>query len=151
MTARSEPQPTSALVQCSREECLDLLARSSIGRVVVPIGVNSQPVIRPVNFVFDAVSQSVIFRSAEGSKLYALLHSTRAWFEVDDIDVAGRSGWSVIIEGVTEPVRDAIELRRLQRLGLHSWVAGPDSRWIRIRARTVSGRRIGVAPSDVAR
>ena len=143
-----ELRAASSVAQCSRGECLELLAGAAIGRVVVTIGVNSQPVIRPVNFVFDTVSQSVMFRSAPGSKLYALLHSTHAWFEVDDIDVAGRSGWSVIIEGVTEPVRDAMELRRLEALGLHSWVAGPDSCWIRIRARTVSGRRIGAARPD---
>lgn len=131
-----------SVVELSRAECLDLLAGADVGRVVVTIGAESRPLIRPVNFVFDAVSQSVVFRSAQGSKLYALLHSVRACFEVDEFDVRGGTGWSVIIEGVTEAVHDVMELRRLERLGLHSWVTGPDSRWVRIRARTVSGRRI---------
>jgi uncharacterized protein len=135
-------QPAPSSIELTRSECLTLLGTGAIGRVVVTIGCESRPVIRPVNYVFDAVSQSVVFRSTPGSKLSALLHSTSACFEADDIDVASRTGWSVIIEGVTEPVRDAMELRRLRQVALHSWVAGPDAQLIRIRARTVSGRRI---------
>jgi uncharacterized protein len=140
--------PPPVLAELDRDECLELLTQGSIGRVVVTIGAEAWPVIRPVNYVFDTVSQSVLFRSAPGTKLYALLHSTRACFEVDDVDVEKRGGWSVVIEGVTEPVTDVMELRRLERLGLESWVPGPDSRWIRIRARTVSGRRVA-APRAV--
>ena len=146
MSDHVPPTPSSA--ELTRAECLHLLATGSIGRVAVTIGAPSRPVIRPVNYVFDTVSQSVVFRSTPGSKLYALLHSTTACFEADDIDVAARTGWSVIIQGVTEPVRDATELRRLGRLALHSWVAGPESQLIRIRARTVSGRRVSAATPD---
>jgi uncharacterized protein len=138
-------QPTPSPAELDRDDCLGLLAQGTIGRVVVTIGADSRPVIRPVNYVFDTVSQSIVFRSAPGSKLYALLHATTAFFEVDDFDVERRTGWSVIIEGVTEPVTDVMELRRLERLGLQGWVTGPQSRWIRIRARTVSGRRIGAS------
>ena len=115
---------------------------------MVTIGAERRPVIRPVNYVFDTVSQSIMFRSAPGTKLYALLHSTRACFEVDDVD--DRSGWSVVIEGVTEAVTNVMELRRLERLALQTWVTDPEARWIRIRARTVSGRRIG-APGAASR
>jgi uncharacterized protein len=100
------------------------------------------PVIRPVNYVFDDRSQSIVFRCARGTKLISLLAAARAWFEVDEIDPAGCTGWSVIIAGVTEPVTERHEIARLERLALHSWVAGPGAHWIRIRARVVSGRRI---------
>jgi uncharacterized protein len=136
------------MAELDRGRCLDLLAQGTIGRVVVTIGAESRPVIRPVNYVFDPVSQSIMFRSAPGSKLHALLHATRACFEVDDVDVLGRTGWSVIIEGVTEPVTDVMEIRRLERMALYGWVAGPASRWIRIRARTVSGRQVQAPPAD---
>lgn len=129
--------------ELGREECLELLGTGDIGRVVVLLGVSSQLVIRPVSYLFDEVSQSVVFRSTEGTKLSALARSTRAWFEVDAIDAQSRTGWSVLVEGATERVTQPMEVRRLDRLPLHSWVAGPRSQWIRIRARTVSGRRIG--------
>jgi nitroimidazol reductase NimA-like FMN-containing flavoprotein (pyridoxamine 5'-phosphate oxidase superfamily) len=130
------------LITLSRDECLELLGSAVIGRVVVPIGAAGRPVIRPVNYAFDTVSQSVVFRSAAGGKLYALLHAAQAWFEVDAFEPANRTGWSVIIQGVTEPVTDPMEVRRLERLRLHSWVTGTSGQLMRIRARTVSGRRI---------
>jgi uncharacterized protein len=136
-------QPTPPYVaELSRDECLRLLGTAAVGRVVVLTGIGHTPVIRPVNYVFDEVSQSVVFRCTEGSKLITLLRATRAWFEVDEIDPASYSGWSVIISGITEPVTQRHEIGRLERLALHSWIAGPDSRWIRIRTRVVSGRRV---------
>ena len=137
---RPVPPPLPSL-ELAREECLRLLGTAAVGRVVI-LTAGQTPVIRPVNFVFDERSQSVVFRCMRGTKLITLLGAARAWFEVDEIDAAGRTGWSVIIAGVTEPVTQRHEVARLDRLALDSWVAGPDAHWIRIRARVVSGRRI---------
>lgn len=139
MTAAISP-PT--LLDLDREECLRLLGTAAVGRVVVltPAGT---PVIRPVNYVFDEASQSVVFRCEDGTKLISLLRAGRAWFEVDEIDPARRAGWSVILTGVTEMVARPDEIRRLQGHALDSWAAGPSAKWFRIRARVVSGRRLG--------
>lgn len=134
--------PVPGLIVLDRSECLELLRTVQIGRVVVPVGPSARPVIRPVHFAFDAVSQSVVFRSLPGGKLYALLHSSRAVFEVDGADPHADSMWSVIIEGAVEAVRDPMELRRLGRLELVERFTGAETRWMRIRARTVSGRRL---------
>ena len=131
-----------ALTELSRDDCLRLLRAGQIGRLVVLTGLSNTPVIRPVNYVFDEASQSVVFRCTEGTKLVTLVRASRAWFEVDEIDVVNRAGWSVLISGVTEPVTERHEIRRLEGLGLDSWIAGPESRWVRIRARVVSGRRV---------
>lgn len=143
------PSVPSALVDLSREECLRLLGTAAVGRVVVLTAAQT-PVIRPVNFVFDERSQSVVFRCSGGTKLISLLGAARAWFEVDEIDPARRTGWSVIIAGVTEPVTQRHEVARLERLSLHSWVSGSDAHWIRVRARVVSGRRIEAPTSSAA-
>ena len=140
MSATAPSTPTG-LITLDREESLRLLRAAAVGRVVV-LTAGQTPVIRPVNFVFDERSQSVVFRCSGGTKLISLLGAARAWFEVDEIDAANRTGWSVIIAGVTEPVTQRHEVARLERLALHSWVTGPDAHWIRIRARVVSGRRI---------
>jgi nitroimidazol reductase NimA-like FMN-containing flavoprotein (pyridoxamine 5'-phosphate oxidase superfamily) len=103
------------------------------------------PLIRPVNYVFDPSSQSVVFRSARGSKLTGLMLSAQASFEIDDFDPADRSGWSVIVTGVAEEVTGPTELDRLEQLGLSSVAPGPDPHWIRVHATVVSGRRIGTA------
>jgi uncharacterized protein len=131
-----------------REECLRLLASNRFGRLAVAM---DTPVIRPVNYVFDERSQSVVFRTADGSKFHAMLVNGNAAFEIDGVDPGSRTGWSVILVGMTEEVTSPGELRRLNGLGLETWTPGRKAHWMRIRAWTVSGRRIvmsaGAAPA----
>ncbi|MBV9945035.1 MAG: pyridoxamine 5'-phosphate oxidase family protein [Solirubrobacterales bacterium] len=134
------------MVELSREECLNLLAAHHFGRLAVTMS-NGAPVIRPVNYVFDRASQSVVFRTARGSKMHALLHAAKAAFEIDGIDEASRTGWSVIIEGVTATVMGSRDVSRLNRLGLESWAPRSKPHWAQIRAWTVSGRRIALPES----
>ena len=136
-------QAASRLVELSREECLELLAATTFGRVVLSHG-SGQPIIRPVNYRFDRASQSVVFRTGGGSKFAALARSAMALFEIDAIDPSRCSGWSVIVGGVTEQVTRPAEVRRLEQLGVSTWPAGERPHWIRLRARIVSGRRIAV-------
>lgn len=131
--------PTSEMLVLSRDECLRLLASNSLGRLAVAI---DPPVIRPVNYIFDEPSQSIVFRTSDGSKFHALLYAVHAAFEIDGFDPGSRTGWSVIISGVTEEVTNPVDVRRLDSLGLDSWTPGRKPHWMRIRSRTVSGRRI---------
>jgi uncharacterized protein len=140
--AGADQRSFAELVELSRAECLRLLAGARFGRVVSAI--DGKPTISPVNYVFDERAQSVAFRSTDGTKLHELLHVGHAVFEIDEIDPAARTGWSVIISGVPEEVTRPAEVRRLERLGLDVWAPGPRSHWIRIGAWTVSGRRIVV-------
>ncbi len=149
----SEPHLTTAdggwMLELSREDCLGLLVANSLGRLAV-IGGGEAPIIRPVNYVFDGRSQSVAFRTAAGSKLHSLVRAGRAAFEIDGVDAATRTGWSVIVAGATEQVSNPIDARRLDDLGLESWAPREKSHWIRIRARTVSGRRVtATGPSNL--
>ena len=100
------------------------------------------PVIRPVNYVFDESSRSVLIRSGRGSKLFALLRSGEAVFEIDGVDSVRRVGWSVIVEGLTEEIANDAELQRIEALGLEPWAGGAKNHWIRIRTNNVTGRRI---------
>jgi uncharacterized protein len=133
------------LVELDREECLRLIAGNHFGRVGLT-GAAEVPIIRPLNYVFDAPSQCVAFRTVPGSKLSALVRRRKAAFEIDGIDPGFRSGWSVIIVGVTEEVTNAADLRRLDELGLDVWAPGDRPHWFRIRAWAVSGRRISRTP-----
>jgi uncharacterized protein len=140
-------EPTSEMLVLPREECLRLLSSHRFGRLAVAM---DSPVIRPVNYVFDERSQSVAFRTADGSKFHAMLVNGNAAFEIDGIDPGSRTGWSVIIVGMTEEVTSPAELRRLHRLGLETWTPGRKAHWMRIRAWTVTGRRIVLSPGAVA-
>ena len=106
------------MLELDPAECLRLLAEETVGRIAVDAPHRPQPVIRPVNDVFDEPSQSVLIRSGSGSKLFALLCTVRAAFEIDGIDPVDRVGWSVIIQGSTEEITNPAELRRIEALGL---------------------------------
>ena len=131
--------PTTQMLVLSREECLGLLASNTFGRLAVAMDL---PVIRPVQYVFDDRSQSVVFRTADGSKFHAMLVNGNAAFEIDGIDPDSRTGWSVIIVGMTEEVTNPADVRHFESLGLDPWSPGHKPHWMRIRAWTVTGRRI---------
>ena len=138
------------LLELPRAECLNLLGRTHFGRLAVSRG-EGAPTIRPLNYVFDPRSQSVVFRTVQGSKLHGLLRAKEAAFEIDGIEPGGRTGWSVVMIGVADEVTTPSEIRRLEQLGLEVWAPGPRSHWVRIRARTVSGRRIVAVAKSSAR
>jgi nitroimidazol reductase NimA-like FMN-containing flavoprotein (pyridoxamine 5'-phosphate oxidase superfamily) len=147
--ASAAPPQQVQMLELDRTECMRLLAANVFGRLAVVMA-TGVPVIRPVNYVFDERSQSVVFRTAVGSKLHALLRSAKAAFEIDGIESSSRSGWSVIIAGVTERITSQSEIRRLSRLGLDPWVPHEPEHWFRIRAYTVSGRRLVAAGAPAA-
>ena len=139
--------PAAAQIEpLQRDACLRLLADHDLGRVAISTP-SGPPSIRPVNYVFDAPSQSVVMRTAPGSKLGMLLAAGEATFEIDGIDRATRTGWSVIVSGVAEAITAPAEIARLAGAGPDPWAPGERPHLVRIRAFTVSGRRL-VGPQD---
>jgi nitroimidazol reductase NimA-like FMN-containing flavoprotein (pyridoxamine 5'-phosphate oxidase superfamily) len=138
------------MLELTRPECLRLLAATGFGRIVISVPDWEHPVIRPVNYVFDEPSQSVLIRSAPGSKLHAVLRSPRAVFEIDGAHPDGRIGWSVIISGVAEEITNESELRRVEELDLEPLAPGYKGHWIRIRTHVVSGRRIAFVSDNAS-
>lgn len=132
----------SALIELSRAECLTLLGDTGFGRLVIAGGPFQAPLIRPVNYRFDESSQSVVFRTLEGSKFHILGRGARACFEIDGFDPETATGWSVIVIGAAERITRPGDIDRLSRLGLPSWLEARPAHWMRLHARTVSGRRL---------
>ena len=124
-----------------RDGCMGMLAAASggVGRIALSV---SPPMIRPVNYAFDDRTQSVVFRSALGSKLLEGLSAQTAAFEIDGTDPVERTGWSVIVEGDAEEVSEPGEIDRLEGLGLEPWAPGVKTHWVRIRATSAFGHRI---------
>jgi nitroimidazol reductase NimA-like FMN-containing flavoprotein (pyridoxamine 5'-phosphate oxidase superfamily) len=101
---------------------------------------DSAPEIYPVNHVVD--HRSVVFRTDPGSKLRGLLRSPAVCFEVDAVDAARATGWSVLVKGRAVEVHDPSELGRLDDLHLRYWAVGEKRHWVRIVADEVTGRRL---------
>ncbi len=122
----------------TKPECFDLLAREPLGRIAI---VDDQgPAVFPVNFIFD--SYMVVFRTDEGSKLDAACRGSQVAFEIDGIDAATRTGWSVLVRGEAVEVTDASELQRLSEIIPAPWVPGARAHVVRILPAVVTGRRI---------
>jgi nitroimidazol reductase NimA-like FMN-containing flavoprotein (pyridoxamine 5'-phosphate oxidase superfamily) len=122
--------------ELSKSECFELLARQQLGRVAVVD--DRGPIVFPVNFVLDR--HTVVFRTAEGTKLDAASTGPRVAFEVDGTDAPARTGWSVVVRGEAVEVTGPAELARLRALLLRPWVPGArnDSVWATGPARSPS-------------
>jgi nucleotide-binding universal stress UspA family protein/nitroimidazol reductase NimA-like FMN-containing flavoprotein (pyridoxamine 5'-phosphate oxidase superfamily) len=119
------------------EVCLRLLESVPVGRV--SFCADGEVFTLPVNHVVDG--NDVVFRTDRGSKLSAAERQNHVAFEADDYDPRTRTGWSVLVKGRAEVVREDSEIQRLSRLGLYPWVTAVDHPfWIRIRATSVTGR-----------
>ena len=118
-------------------QCWDLLTTQPFGRLSFT-GHSGVPVIVLVNYVVDG--ETVVLRSGRGPKLNAASRGDLVAFEADEIDVVGRTGWSVVVIGQAHVVNDAAERRRLSALDLRPWVAGPRDDYIVITPRNVAGR-----------
>jgi Pyridoxamine 5'-phosphate oxidase len=65
-------------------------------------------------------------------------------FEIDEIDTAGRGGWSVLIQGPAHHVSDAERAAAIQA-GVESWAGGERELFVRIVPSRITGRRISPA------
>ncbi len=121
------------------DECLRLLATKPFGRLAYLDA--GAPSIVPVNHLVDGAT--VVLRSLDGGKLGAAIFERPVAFEVDDLQVTQRSGWSVVVHGRAEVVAD--EDATGYEAWLDSWavVDGARTTWIRIVADEVTGRRLG--------
>lgn len=135
------PGPASGPTPLSRDECLALLARATVGRLVFVS--EGWPTALPVNFRVDG--GDVVLRTAEGAKIFAAAREPRVGFEVDELDRVHRSGWSVVAHGLAEEVTQPAELERLGSLELATWAPGDRHRWLRVRVLQLTGRRLAAA------
>lgn len=120
------------------EECLRLLASRPYGRLAHLD--EGSPTVVPVNHLVDG--SSIVIRSLDGAKLGAAILERPVAFQLDDMDITTRSGWSVVVRGRAEVV-DGSETDAYEEL-LDSWAVrdGARTTWFRITADEISGRRL---------
>jgi len=127
-----ETQPISIL---SETECWNLLSSVALGRLVT--SVDGQPQIFPVNFVVQ--HRTLLFRTAEGTKLVSAAINNQVLFEADEHNVA--EGWSVIVKGTARLLRTDEEIDEAERAQLLPWTATVKQHFVRIKPLNVTGRR----------
>jgi uncharacterized protein len=130
--------PARRSVELDRAECLRLLGTADVGRVIFTEA--ALPTAQPVTYLLDG--EEVVFRTAGGGKLAAATRHHVVGFEVDELDLGARTGWSVV--GVGEAY-EVVEPRRLAELARRlppPWVAGRDTHTISIPMQRLTGRRL---------
>lgn len=129
----SEEKPPGEILPES--ECWSLLGSVSLGRLVT--AADGIPEIFPVNFVVQR--KTLLFRTAQGTKLVSTAVNRDVLFEADDHNVA--EGWSVIVRGVARTVHDDDDLEEAKRAQVLPWTAHTKDHYIRVLPRRVTGRR----------
>ncbi|HYB35572.1 MAG TPA: pyridoxamine 5'-phosphate oxidase family protein [Mycobacterium sp.] len=124
----------------SVSESWDLLATVALGRLVTSAG--GEPEIFPVNFAVQR--RTVLFRTAEGTKLVSTAINKRVLFEADDHDVA--EGWSVIVKGTARMLHTNEEIEEAEQAQLLSWTATLKLHYVRVLPVSITGRRFRFGP-----
>jgi nitroimidazol reductase NimA-like FMN-containing flavoprotein (pyridoxamine 5'-phosphate oxidase superfamily) len=98
--------------------------------------------IFPVNYVVDG--ESVLFRTAQGSKLFELTVNDEVLFEVDDH--TDTDAWSVILRGRAHPLERSEDVERADGLGLRPWIPTLKYTYVRVEPTALSGRAFERGP-----
>ena len=119
--------------------CLRLLGSQEVGRLAVSVAYH--PDIFPINYVVD--DATIVFRTAEGTKLAAAFIGHAVAFEADGYDADTGDAWSVVVKGHAEEIamHDMLEDTAFP---VFPWSAGPKSRFMRVVPDEISGRRFHV-------
>ncbi|MFH8249117.1 pyridoxamine 5'-phosphate oxidase family protein [Microbacterium sp. B2969] len=124
----------------SADECWARVSDEELGRLVTHVGDVLD--IFPVNFVVD--QGTIVFRTAEGSKLFELTVNDEVLFEVDDHTET--DAWSVVVRGHARKLATSDEVARADTLGLKPWLPTLKYNYVRIEPTTVSGRAFQRGP-----
>lgn len=124
-------------------ECWELLATAGFGRLAIAAsgGVD----IFPLNFAVD--NQTIVLRTAEGSKLSEMLHEVPVALEADERDLATGRAWSVVAKGRPRVLTGAEEIEAAHALDLMAWSSTErKAHFVRIEVTELTGRRLQGAP-----
>ncbi|WP_063774712.1 pyridoxamine 5'-phosphate oxidase family protein [Kitasatospora azatica] len=130
----------------SEAECLRLLSTVPIGRVVYTAHALLRVV--PVAFQVEADGRLLLALLPDDAVARAL-DGTVAAFQADRLDERNRTGWSVVLHGPAEVVREPRARAALLRSGPRLWLPEPQPMFVRLTAELVTGRRLRpLAPAD---
>lgn len=140
-TPGAERDERTGLFKLTADQCVEVLASSSIGRIVFLDG--DQPIALPVNYAW--FEDSIVFRTGEGQKLSAATLGQKVAFEVDEIEPGTHEGLSVLVKGEARAVEDWAEQEQLEQLDVRPWQRQPWRRgWVRIVPSEITGRKLDV-------
>jgi nitroimidazol reductase NimA-like FMN-containing flavoprotein (pyridoxamine 5'-phosphate oxidase superfamily) len=129
----------SAVGELTQAECQEHLASASMGRVAWSVGTMQH--ILPVSYAMHV--GNVVFRTSPYGTLAHLERPTPVAFEIDAVDDAAGTGWSVVVQGRAQAVLLSQVLSDLWARGdIVPWAPATRNVFISITPHTISGRRV---------
>lgn len=132
--------PGTDVDDLSVSECWLLLREVPIGRIA--LRGSDEIEVFPVNHLVDG--GTIVFRTAQGTKLRLIGNGAACTFEADEIDVAERIVRSVVLKGTAKPLSSHDEITASFDMEVPSWQAGPKPTYVRLTPHAVSGRRFPI-------
>ncbi len=137
--------------ELSEDACWARLRTGEVARLAVIV--EDHPEIFPINYVVD--HGTLVFRTAEGTKVHAALAASPVAVEVDGVDPPGEDSgtpaphaWSVVLKGTAEQITATDELMDTTELPLTPWQTGAKGKFVRITPTQVTGRRFPVTSPE---
>ena len=126
----SEEEPIGVM---TTDECWDMLRANEFGRLAFHLA--GEVHLTPVNYAVD--HDTLLFRTAEGSKLLGVEMNPDVAFEIDEFDE--HHARSVIIRGVARHLGEDEE-HRAENVALRPWVPTLKYDVVEIRPTEITGR-----------
>ena len=120
-------------------ECERLLRATVFGRV--GIATPERMEVIPVNYA--VMGDAVLIRTTPGSLLDRYADGATLLLEVDQVDHERWHGWSVVVRGRGERIREQqLSSAETRAPGPPPWTSGRDI-WIRLHWDEITGRKLG--------
>jgi uncharacterized protein len=126
----SADEPVTML---TTDECWAMLHDNEFGRLAFHLA--DEVHLTPINYAVD--KDTLLFRTAEGSKLLAVVMNPDVAFEIDELDE--HRARSVVVRGVARRLEED-EQHRAEQVPLRPWVKTPKYDVVEIRPTEITGR-----------
>ncbi|CAN3984184.1 pyridoxamine 5'-phosphate oxidase family protein [Kitasatospora purpeofusca] len=128
------------------EACLRLLSTVPVGRVVYTE--HALPAVLPVSF--EVVPDGRLLLAVRRDSATARgLDGTVVAFQADLLDPLTRSGWSVLVHGRADILRDPEQILGALGSGLRPWTEESDPMFVAVVPELISGRRLSASGHPV--
>lgn len=121
------------VTELTSEECWEMLRNEEFGRLAYRLV--DEVHITPINYAVEG--RSVLFRTAEGNKLLAVVMGSEVAFEIDRYEED--SARSVVVRGTARLLPED-EAHRAENVPLRPWVPTLKYNVVEIEPKVVSGR-----------
>jgi uncharacterized protein len=122
------------ITELTTQECWEALRGAELGRLAYRIGEDVN--IAPVNYAVDG--ETLLFMTAEGSKLLGVVMNAGVAFEIDRID--GELAHSVVVRGRARLLEED-EAHRAENVALRPWIDTLKYNVVEIVPEGLTGRR----------